>query len=44
MESAQRKREQEYAEELEARVQADKGEGRAGFQKVLKKLNKGRVR
>ncbi|HEC16012.1 MAG TPA: hypothetical protein ENI99_05490 [Sedimenticola sp.] len=43
MEAAKRRRDREYAKELEARVQADKGEGRAAFQKVLKKLNKGRV-
>jgi len=41
-EAAQRKREQEYTKELEARSQANKGEGRAGFQRMLKKLNRNR--
>ena len=43
-EAAQREREHEYAKELEARTQASKGEGRAEFQRMLKKLNRNRDR
>ncbi len=40
----QRRREQEYTKELEQRVGVSKGEGRAGFQQILKRLNRGRAR
>jgi hypothetical protein len=39
LEAAQRKREQEYVQALDE--QAQSGEGRAAFQQVLKKLNRG---
>jgi phage replication O-like protein O len=44
MEQVERRREQEYAKELEQRLEVSKGEGRAGFQQILQRLNRGRAR
>jgi phage replication O-like protein O len=41
VESAQRKREKEYAQALDEQAQASDGVGRAAFQQVLKRLNRG---
>jgi phage replication O-like protein O len=41
VEAAQRRQEQEYTRALDEQVQSGAGEGRAAFQQVLKKLNRG---